>query len=257
MIKAVFFDIDGTLISFKTHRVPEDALYALKKLQENGIRIFVSTGRGSDELTELSDISFDGYITLNGQFCCTQSDLIYENTIDREDLKILWALQKKHPFPCGFTTDHGKFFNFRNSLVDEIHELTHNEGHPVGDCTHIVDEKVYQVIAFVSEEEEKALLSQLPNCISARWHPYFADISPKGGTKQLGMQKFLDYYGIDRSETMAFGDGGNDLPMIEFAQIGIAMENGVEEVKAKADYVTEAPDEHGIINALRHYGLID
>jgi len=256
MIKAVFFDIDGTLVSFQTHQVPDDAKQALKRLQENGIRIFVSTGRGRDELLEVDDIPFDGYITLNGQYCCTQDALVYENTLDKKDLATLWDLQKDRPFPCGFTTDHGKFYNFRNALVDEINDLTHNEGHPVGDCSHITQEKIYQIIAFVNETEEEELLKQLPNCISARWHPYFVDICPKGGTKELGMRKFLEYYGIDQSETMAFGDGGNDLPMIEFAQIGVAMDNAVKIVKEHADHVTGTPDTHGIADALRHYGLI-
>ena len=257
MIRAVFFDIDGTLVSFLTHTVPPRAREALLQLQENGIRIFVSTGRGLNELLEVEDIPFDGYITLNGQYCCTRDALVYENTLDRRDLETLWAMQAEHPFPCGFTTDHGKFYNFRNARVDEINELTHNEGHPVGDCANITWEKVYQIIAFLNEEEEKKVLSRLPGCISARWHPYFVDICPKGGTKKLGMQKFLDYYGISRSETMAFGDGGNDLPMIEYAQIGVAMGNAVDIVKERADYITGTPDEEGIASALRHFGLIE
>ena len=227
MIKAVFFDIDGTLVSFQTHQVPQDTRDALHELHQNGIRIFVSTGRGRDELLEVEGIPFDGYITLNGQYCCTQDTLVYENTLDRRDLENLWRLQKDHPFPCGFTTDHGKFYNFRDAQVDEINET-----------------------------EEKELLAQLPNSISARWHPYFVDICPRGGTKQLGMEKFLEYYGIDRSETMSFGDGGNDLPMIRYAQVGVAMGNAVDIVKQHADYVTGTPDDHGIANALRHFGLI-
>ena len=66
MIKAIFFDIDGTLASFKTHQIPLQTFVALKKLQEKGIKLFIATGRGKDGLFVLNDFPFDGYITLNG-----------------------------------------------------------------------------------------------------------------------------------------------------------------------------------------------
>lgn len=65
-----------------------------------------------------------------------------------------------------------------------------------------------------------------------------------------------DYLGFDISETMAFGDGGNDRPMLCAAGIGVAMGNAVDEVKAHADYVTSTVDEDGVWNALRHFDII-
>ena len=81
MIKAIFFDIDGTLASFKTHQIPLQTFDALTKLQEKGIKLFIATGRGKDGLFVLNNFPFDGYITLNGQYCYTKDELIYENTI--------------------------------------------------------------------------------------------------------------------------------------------------------------------------------
>ena len=69
MIKAIFFDVDGTLLSHTTKCIPRDAVQALRTLLDRGIRIFMATGRHSTELDQLPvrDIRFDGYITLNGQ----------------------------------------------------------------------------------------------------------------------------------------------------------------------------------------------
>ncbi len=67
---------------------------------------------------------------------------------------------------------------------------------------------------------------------------------------------FLDQNGIDRSETMAFGDGENDIAMLEYVGIGVAMGNGKEAVKEAADYVTDTVEDHGIEKALKHFGLI-
>lgn len=105
MVKAIFFDIDGTLVSFKNHQIPKSTFDALYKLKEKGIKLFIATGRGKDGLDVLNDFPFDGYITLNGQYCYTNNQIIYSNTIKKEDLqalldylkiiKFLVALQKK------------------------------------------------------------------------------------------------------------------------------------------------------------------
>ena len=97
----------------------------------------------------------------------------------------------------------------------------------------------------------------LDECSITSWNDTGIDIIPKGGGKSAGIQKFLDEHGLDRTQIMAFGDGENDIDMLQFAGIGVAMGNAGEAVKAAADYVTSPVDEDGIENALRHFGLID
>ena len=257
MMKAIFFDIDGTLVSFKTHKIPETTFEALYQLKNKGYKLFIATGRGIDGLHVLNDFPFDGYITLNGQYCYTDDQLIYENTIQKEDLQALLDYLKIHPFPCGFTEEHTKYFNLRDERVDEIHRITLNDDHPAGDCQDVVNHKVYQCMCFVDNDEEKELMKIMPHCISARWHPLFCDVSPVGGTKQNGIDKFLEHYHIDLSETMAFGDGGNDIQMLNHVAIAIAMGNANDEVKAIADYVTDDVDNDGITKALCHFGLLN
>lgn len=256
MIKAIFFDIDGTLVSYQTHAIPQSAFDALKRLKEKGIKLFIATGRGTDGLDVLKGFPFDGYITLNGQYCYNDKELIYENTIKKEDLQSLLHYLDEHPFPCGFTEEHTKYFNMRDERVDEIHRITHNDDHPAGDCQHVVDHKIYQCMCFIDEEEEKELMNVMPNCISARWHPLFCDVSPKGGTKQNGIDQFLKYYHINLSETMAFGDGGNDKQMLEHVEVAVAMGNANEELKTIADYVTDDVEHDGILKALEYYQLL-
>ena len=79
---------------------------------------------------------------------------------------------------------------------------------------------------------------------------------PACGGKPVGMQKMLERFGLRREECMAFGDGANDIEMLQYAGLGIAMGNGDDEVKRAADYVTDAVDADGIVNALRHFGLL-
>ena len=256
MIKAIFFDIDGTLVSFKTHQIPKSTIKALKQLKQNGIKIFVATGRDKDGLDIINSIDFDGYITLNGQYCFIDNNVIYENFISQKDLKSLMAYLQKKPFPCGFTEEHDKYYNYRDYRVDEIHEITHNDDQPVKDCSDVDNKQIYQCQCFISLQEEKELLKLMPDCISARWHPLFCDISPKGGTKQNGIDQFLKYYQINLEDTMAFGDGGNDIEMLKHVNLAIAMKNGNDEVKKIADYITDDVDNDGIFKALSHFKLI-
>ena len=257
MIKAIFFDIDGTLVSFATHRVPESTLRTLWELKENGILLFIATGRSRDGLGVLEEFPFDGYVTMNGQYCFRNDGaVIYENTLSRKDLLLLKEELERHPFPCGFEMPDGKIFNYRDERVDEVHAITLNDDQPAGDITGIEEKKVYQVMAFLNEEEEKEVMQKLPDCISARWFPTFCDISPVGGTKVKGMDCFAKEFGFTMEETMAFGDGGNDLAMLEHAGTGIAMANGVQALKEAADYITDDVDHEGVRKACIRYHLI-
>ena len=71
MVKAIFFDIDGTLVSFETHKIPASTQEALKALRDKGIKIFIATGRPQCLINNLGDLEFDGYITVNGSYCFT------------------------------------------------------------------------------------------------------------------------------------------------------------------------------------------
>ena len=99
-------------------------------------------------------------------------------------------------------------------------------------------------------------MSVLPHCESTRWNPLFTDVVPQGSSKAVGIDKIIEHYGISLDETMAFGDGGNDMAMLRHAGIGVAMGNAGDEVKAVADYVTDSVDKDGIWNALRHFDVI-
>ena len=256
-IRAVFLDLDGTLISFNTHDIPFSARKTLFRLKEKGILLFAATGRGKDGLAILEGLPFDGFITLNGQYCyTTDGTILYENTIIQEDLEVLLKELDRHPFPCGFVTRNTKVFNYRDARVEEVHAITHNDGHPAGDISGILQEPVYQVMTFLNESEEKELLKKMPHCTNARWHPAFCDISPLGGTKVKGIDVFCDYFGIPLSAVMAVGDGGNDKEMLKHVHLAAAMGNAPEDVREIADLVTADTDHDGIWKLFRDLDMI-
>ena len=82
------------------------------------------------------------------------------------------------------------------------------------------------------------------------------DVNMRGIDKSIAARKVMEYYGFTMDEAMAFGDGGNDLPMVRDAAVGVAMGNACDELKAVADYITSSVDEDGVSRALEHFGLI-
>ena len=118
-------------------------------------------------------------------------------------------------------------------------------------------EKIYQCLAFVKDRERLMLENMLDECIITSWNETGIDIISKHGGKAKGLEKFIEKYGLLRGETMAFGDGENDIDMIRYAGIGVAMGNAIKNLKSAADYITTDIDDDGIANALKHFGLID
>lgn len=258
MIKAVFFDIDGTLVSFQTHRVPESAIDALAALQKNGIKTFIATGRQIHSIDNLGSLEFDGYITLNGSYCLEGKDkVIYKRGIPAEDIRSLIRYQQEtEAFPCAFVYEDKITINFTNDDTHRVLRLLNFPDIPVKPLNEYEGKEVFQLIAFFKEGQEQRIMEAIPHCESTRWNPLFSDVVPKGNSKAVGMDQILAYYHIDLKDTMAFGDGGNDIPMLCHAGTGIAMGNAENEVKASADYVTSSVDDEGILKALKHFGVL-
>ncbi len=259
MIKAVFFDIDGTLKSFKTHSIPQSTIDAINQLKKDGVKVFIATGRYFKQIGDLNGLTFDGFITLNGA-CCLNGELetIFTNPIPKEDIDALLRYQEEvFLFPSIIITEEGELINYIDENVITISKLADVPLSPVGKLTGSATSKVLQIDAFVNDSQEREILQTvLTHCDASRWHPLFADVNVRGNSKRTGIDKFVEYYGLKLSQTMAFGDGGNDIQMLKHVSIGIAMGNAGDDVKQVADYITDSVDDNGISNALKHFGLI-
>ena len=257
MIKAIFFDIDGTLVSFKTHRMPESTIQALGELRRRGIKIFIATGRAPASITNLGNIEFDGYITMNGGCCSVGNEIIYKNPIPKNNVEALINyVENTASFPCFFTDGNEPFCNFSNEVSDKVFEALKFPPPNIKPIRTALEKDIYQISAFFDKQDEKKILTLLPDCKTVSWSPYFSDIIPKEGDKQVGIDKILAHFNIPLEATMAFGDGGNDIAMLRHAKIGVAMGNADEEVKQAADYVTASVENDGVWKALKHFNLL-
>ena len=261
MIKALFFDIDGTLVSFDTHQIPLSTVDALRKAHEKGVKIIISTGRPLSFITNLGAIDglIDGYITANGAYNFIGSHDVSCHCIAPEQVRRIIALSREKNVPCVIVGKRSATDINRNSLFEQVFlDLLNLYVLNVSTSTleEVLAEGVLQVTPFFDAQQWSELEASFPDCIGNRWHPAFVDINKKNVHKGMGLKEFAEYFGISIEETMAFGDGGNDIPIIEAAGIGVAMGNANDEVKASADYVTAHIDHDGVAQALTHFNVI-
>lgn len=260
MIKAIFFDIDGTLVSFDTHRIPDSTKEALKILRQKGIKLFIATGRPFGSINNLENLDFDAYITLNGGYCLTGDNhhTIYKSSIPTDNIYALNDYMKDtETFPCMVAAESELSINHIDDSVKRGMGQINFPLPIIKSFEEIKNEEIFQLIVFINKEKEDFLMKNiLTGCESTRWNPLFTDIIKKGNSKQTGMDKVLAYYNIDLKETMAFGDGGNDISMLQHASISFAMGNANEDVKQAATHITDSVDENGIWNALKKFDVI-
>ena len=261
MIKAAFFDIDGTLVSFNTHKVSDSSKEAIRLLKEKGIKVFIATGRIKRHINNIDNLVFDGYITANGFDCYIGEKSIYRHSIAKEEIySLMDYLKNKELFPCSIMMNSGIFINYTTKEVEEVSESINLPIPAVDNYYEFLENNIndiLQINLFVDRKKEKELMLKIfKNCDSSRWHEAFADVNTKGGGKHIGMDKVIEYYGIKLEETIAFGDGGNDISMIKHANIGVAMGNANKELKEVADYITDDVDNDGVFNALKHFNII-
>lgn len=257
MIKAIFFDIDGTLVSFKTHEISKTTLEALYALREKGVKLFIASGRHLLIMDNLSGFPFDGYVCMNGSLVFDRGKVIYSHPLDQADAASVIDLAETGQIPCVLFTEKNVAMNCRTERTEQLFRMIRLPEPEYASLMPYKSGPVSQFTIFLDKEREDALLAPaLKHSVTTRWHPEFTDIVPENISKAEGISRVIAGYGIGREEVMAFGDGGNDVEMIEYAGIGVAMGNALPEVRKHADYVTSTVDEDGIVAALRHFRIL-
>ena len=258
LVKAAFFDFDGTLYSLQTNSIPDSARLGLLRLRQAGVRVFLATGRSRgilEALPVLQDVPFDGAVTLNGAYCYDHDGLIHHDPIPKEDICVLLDHLREYPMPCAFIEADRTYINFYNDRVYAVHAAIHTPLLPLGDLIRGLTYPVYQILLYLNDGERDTV-PLMPHTRCAKWHTGGLDIFPATSGKAAGIKKVLAHYGITKEEAIAFGDAENDLDMFRAVHTAVAMGNAAPEVKAAAAYVAADVDDDGIFKALTHLGLI-
>ncbi len=258
MVQAVFFDIDGTLIDHAHGSVvPQSTLESLQNLRRKGIKVFVATGRAPFMLERTLDFfSFDGFVTLNGQLVtAADGTVLHRKAHDPEDIRKLIPLVHKEKFPCIILEEVESFPVAPAPEITQHYSWLERGVPPLYDIARLENHSVLQFLVY-RPLSEAGCLKALPNVEATSAGGNILDVIPKGGGKDAGIAATAAYYGFQKENIMVFGDGVNDVRMLRWAGIGVALGNGAPEAKAAADYVTAPIWEDGVKSALQHFSVI-
>ncbi len=277
--KAIFLDIDGTIYS-SFGVIPDSAKEAIRKARENGHSLFLNTGRSMGEIPEdIFALGFDGIVGSSGAYVEVNKELIFNQHIDKEVLDKLYDFLFEHGI--AFTSEtNTKIFGTRENINKEIEVFTkfakehlNIQEQDTGNLSifaqllTITDdiynvEGVNKVIFYDSPfslEELRFFLGKELMVIASTigfMEGISGEIYSKHINKATGMEQVINCLHILREDTVAFGDAGNDLEMLQFAGIGVAMGNGTKEAKKAADYITKDVKENGLYYGFEKFGLI-
>lgn len=275
--KYIFLDVDGTLVSYE-NVLPESAVEAIHQAQANGHKVFTVTGRSKAEMyKEILDIGFDGYVGGNGNYIELADEVIYHKHLTGEETRKIvdWLLDRNLEFYLESNSGLYGSKNFRERGRQTVQSYVAYKGKDNAQDASVesifpemlFDQNLYRddinKISFVLESYQDYLAAKeaFKDYQVGTWggrgeHALFGDVALANITKETAIQDLLAHENVDPKDTFAFGDAKIDIPMFNICETGVAMGNGGDEIKAAADYITDAAEDDGLYNAFKHFGLI-
>lgn len=257
--KIIFFDIDGTLIDMQKKKITPLMLSTLHKLQANGIRLAIATGRSpmTVPLAEFPGVQFDVMVTFNGSYCYDNRRVLSASPIPVEDIRTIRRNAAALGRPLCLATGSRMAANGTDKDLADYFAIA-KEPVPIADDFDAVAESgaVYQMMAGARAEEYSRLMQDVQGAKIAAWWDRAVDIIPTAGGKGTGITHVLEAYGMEKADVLAFGDGNNNLEMFAAVGTGIAMGNASDALKAAASNVCGTCAEDGIYRYCAEHGLI-
>lgn len=259
--KVIFFDIDGTLVPNHT-TVPEDTRAALIRLKENGHIPVICTGRTKAIMyarNGLEELDLPGQICGAGSSVFYQGKTVYQHILSHDLL--LWTASLLNRMGCQTVFEGPEHLYYLPRQKEHLRQVWGS----LIDMEHICQpfdmdtSKVQKLMASDLEQlmgsPELEALRKYFNVLFYKDHPV-AELIPRDVSKATGIQRLLDHLEVPLEDTYAFGDGPNDLEMLQYVRYGVAMGNADPRVLAAARYRTGGCEEGGISLALKRFGLI-
>lgn len=260
--KALFFDIDGTLVDVDNgiNEVPEVVITELRRVQEAGHKLFASSGRPRPMLVgpQLQDVHFDGLVLMNGAYVEVDGVSVYEEKPDEGLMRAAIAMLDDLGCEYMIETAYRVYIDpsymalrnfFSEAGMPEIFTFEFDKD--------VVLREAIKVEANVDDEHKQRVerimqggFGYVLNYDTHGTHNSFEFFSPTV-SKAKGIARALAHLGIARKDSYGFGDGANDIEMLQFCGVGVAMGNATDEVKAHADVVAPPVEEAGLATILR------
>ena len=277
-MKLIFLDADGTLFHHEGY-IPNSAIDACIQAQKNGHKVILCTGRQRIEIFgDMLKIDYDAIIAGSGATIECDHEIIEENTLSKEESEYLTKYLLDRNIPANFESSTKIYANqfTKDTMLKKVEEQCKGKSeeekakHGLTILTNqitVVDSLEglsYNKVSVI--DNGKTPYKTIQDDLLDRYVVIPATFAPLGKesgeitsfniNKATGMDSVIRYFNADIKDTIAIGDGFNDLPMFEKAHLSVAMGNAPQEIKDKADRITTSLDDDGVYNAFKELKLI-
>lgn len=257
-VKIIFFDIDDTLRIKDTGFMPDSVNLAFDKLRKKGILTGIATGRNlSGVVPEVRALNPNFYVTANGAYIVNSSgEVVYDNPYSPELAQDLVDWLKSVDSEYVFYGNNELAISKWGDLERDAMQIIYGDLKVDPDFNK--SNSVYQILSLSDHDEDLVLPEKFTDKVRrVRWHLNSCDIVPINGNKREGCKIVLDKLGLPLESMMNFGDGPNDLELVDLPGLFVAMEISDDQVLKQADYVTKKVEEDGVHKALVELGIIE
>ncbi|MBF0806736.1 MULTISPECIES: Cof-type HAD-IIB family hydrolase [unclassified Streptococcus] len=277
-IKAVFFDIDGTLVN-DSRQVLKSTKKAIASLKKQGILVGLATGRGPFFVQEfMEELNLDFAVTYNGQYIFSPDGLLYAQTLSKKEVADVLVYAQENGKEIALGREDGvlgsRIMSFgMSSLTQGLHRFVPRKlsglvsqsfnkivsrfvPQDYKELEAIAREPIYQILILATSKEGREIAEHFPHLKFTRSSPYASDIISPGMSKLEGIRLLGKEFDFDLDQVMAFGDSDNDFEMLSGVGLSIAMGNGSSRIKKVAQHTTSSNTEDGIHEALSYFGFL-
>ena len=275
-MKCLFFDVDGTLKSDKTKVVPESAKKAIRDLMNAGHKCFICTGRSYkmlwniDLAKEMSGVIFDNGagLYMDGRIVKTHpipQEIVEEVRNQVEALNGGYTLMSWGDTWLNKKEETRRLKRWHERFPSQEEFDKHLMRMPIDSIDTYNNEDILKIdVVFDTEEAAESFRKNMDPSLyyvyaggaNASLGKKSGEIVLKGVNKGIGVKEAVEYVGGSMEETYAFGDSMNDLDMIKAVHTGIVMANGQDELKKVGQYITDTPEDDGIMNAVKFLNIL-
>lgn len=263
--KMIVLDMDDTLLT-DDHIVSERNKRAIKQAQEKGVYVILASGRPTNAMISYAkELELDKYnsyiISYNGSQIIDMATekCIFEQALDVKDIHEMFDFSKE--FKTAFITyRNGAIVGpFRSEYVDVEVNLTKMPFETVENIKENIQQSCVKCLLLEEPSYLKTVETKLkkarPDLSIAMSKPFFLEVMPKGIDKAATLKRLIDQLGIQQKETIAVGNAGNDLTMVEFAGLGVWVDNVTPELREKGDLIVASNNNDGVAEVIEKYIL--
>lgn len=259
---ALFFDIDGTIISEHTKGIPESAIKALHMARKNGHHIFVNTGRTVCSVPGMvKQIGFDGFLCGCGCYIVYRDKVLMEHAIPEERGYLYIDKMKEYQIEGFLEGTEDNYFSERISRCEEIESVKRYMASLGLGVEKTMEKKDFRYDKILIRVDDKCEKEKFFEVIAEDLIP----IDRTGGvyeciqkqySKATAIEYMRRYLNLEMDQIYVFGDSSNDLAMFEYADHAVAMGEHDPVLEPYAEYITDTVENDGLYKAMEHYGLI-